>query len=183
MNTDSGAHPVLDTDARSVDTDGHVSVHERGGVVAAYVGTNDELYNNFVDSGFLFWAVILSPIGIILLLSFMIERLSVASAASLYILFCFLQGLALSFIFQVYTTTSVVQVFFLTSGVFAAAGAIGYVTKRDFSSMGGILMLCLLGVIGGSLVNIFWANSALYWFVTYAGLAVFIALTVYDFNI
>jgi FtsH-binding integral membrane protein len=49
--------------------------------------------------------------------------------------------------------------------------------------MGGILMIGLLGVIGGTFVNIFWANDTLYWVTTYAGLAVFIGLTVYDFNI
>lgn len=196
MDTDSGT--------RTIDTDAYVSVHERervesaliaktffwlsvglvlSGVVAAYVGTNDKLYNQFVDNTLLFWAVILSPLAIILLLSFMIGRLSVASAASLFILFSFLEGLGLSFIFQVYTTTSIAQVFFLTAGVFGAAGAVGFITKRDLSSMGGILMIGLLGFLGATVVNLFWANDALYWVTTYAGIAVFIGLTVYDFNI
>jgi uncharacterized protein len=185
-----------------VDTEAYVSVHERvrsaliaktffwlavglalSGVVAAYVGTNDELYQQFVDNTILFWAVILSPIGIILLLSFMMQRLSVAAAASLFVLFSFLEGLSLSFIFQVYTTTSIVQVFFLAAGMFGAAGAIGVATKRDLTNLGGILMVGLCGVIGGTFVNIFWANDALYWVTTYAGVAVFLALTVYDFNI
>ena len=110
------------TDARNVDTEGYVSVHERAqaqstlvartffwltiglvlsGAVAAYVGTNDRLYDQFVDNTVLFWAVILSPLAIILLLGWGMERMSVATAVSLFVLFSFLEGLALSFIFQV----------------------------------------------------------------------------------
>ena len=192
------------TDARNVDTEAYVSVHERAqaqstlvartffwltvglvlsGAVAAYVGTNDKLYDQFVDNTILFWAVILSPIAIILLLGWGMERMSVATAVSLFVLFSFLEGLALSFIFQVYTTTSIVQVFFIAAGMFAVAGVVGWVTKRDLSSLGGILFIGLIGVIGGSIVNVFWANDALYWLTTYAGVAVFLGLTVYDFNI
>ena len=56
----------------------------------------------------------------------------------------------------------------------------GYVTKRDLSSLGSILFMGLIGVIIGSVVNIFWANSIFYWFVTFAGVLVFCGLTAYD---
>jgi uncharacterized protein len=195
MNTES-------TDARSVDTDGYVSVHEQAqsalvaktffwltvslvlsGVVAAYVGTNDDLYQQFVDNTILFWAVLLSPLAIIVALGWLMDRLSVASAASLFVLFSFLEGLSLSFIFQVYTTTTIVQVFFIAAGMFAVAGVVGFVTKRDLSRFGGILFIGLIGVVGGTFVNLFWASDTLYWVTTYAGVAVFLGLTVYDFNI
>jgi hypothetical protein len=191
-----------DTSSRTIDTDTYVSVHERvqstliartffwltvglvlSGAVAAYVGTDDELYQQFVDNTILFWAVILSPLAIILVLGWMMERISVATAASLFVLFSFLEGLSLSFVFQVYTTTSIVQVFFIAAGMFAVAGAVGFVTKRDLTRLGGLLFIGLIGVIGGTFVNIFWANDALYWVTTYAGVAVFLGLTVYDFNI
>jgi FtsH-binding integral membrane protein len=38
----------------------------------------------------------------------------------------------------------------------------------------------LFGLIAASLVNLFWANSTLYWVTTYAGVAIFSALTAYD---
>ena len=190
------------TEARTIDTDTYVSVHERAestlvartffwltvglvlsGAVAAYVGTNDDLYQQFVDNTVLFWVVILSPLAIIFGLGWAMERISVATSASLFILFSFLEGLSLSFIFQVYTTTSIVQVFFLAAGMFGVAGVVGFVTKRDLTRMGGILSIGLIGVIGGTFVNILWASDTLYWVTTYAGIAVFLGLTVYDFNI
>ncbi len=64
--------------------------------------------------------------------------------------------------------------------MFGGMAAFGFVTKRDLSSLGSILFMGLIGVIIGSVVNIFWANSILYWFVTFAGVLVFCGLTAYD---
>jgi FtsH-binding integral membrane protein len=153
------------------------------GAVAAYVGTSDELYDQLRGNTILFWGVFLAPIGIILLLGATIDRLSVTAASSLYLLFCFLEGLALSAIFQVYTTSSVAQVFFIAAAMFAVAGTIGFVTERDLTKLGGILMIGLIGFLLATLVNLFWANDALYWVTTYVGVAIFLGLAVYDFNL
>lgn len=56
---------------------------------------------------------------------------------------------------------------------------IGYTTKRDMSKMGGFLLMALIGLIIASVVNFFLASSALEWVLTYAGIAIFLGLTVY----
>jgi FtsH-binding integral membrane protein len=38
----------------------------------------------------------------------------------------------------------------------------------------------LIGFVIGSIINLFWANSAFYWALTYLGIAVFIGLTAWD---
>jgi FtsH-binding integral membrane protein len=40
--------------------------------------------------------------------------------------------------------------------------------------------MALIGLILASVVNLFWANGTLYWITTYAGVAIFSALTAYD---
>ena len=40
--------------------------------------------------------------------------------------------------------------------------------------------MCLIGLIIASIVNILWANSVLYWVITYAGILIFTGLTIYD---
>jgi uncharacterized protein len=40
--------------------------------------------------------------------------------------------------------------------------------------------MALIGFFVGSIVNLFWANSALYWVLTYLGIALFIGLTAWD---
>ncbi|HCT51370.1 MAG TPA: hypothetical protein DF712_02820, partial [Balneola sp.] len=58
--------------------------------------------------------------------------------------------------------------------------AYGYFTKKDLTSIGGFLIMALIGLIIATVVNIFLASSALYWVISYAGVAIFIGLTAYD---
>ena len=64
--------------------------------------------------------------------------------------------------------------------MFGAVGVWGYVTKRDLSTMGTVLLMALVGLILATIVNIFVASEALYWITTYAGVAIFAGLTAYD---
>jgi hypothetical protein len=57
---------------------------------------------------------------------------------------------------------------------------IGYTTRMDLSKWGSFLLMALIGFIIGSVVNMFLASSALEWILTYAGILLFIGLTVYD---
>ena len=75
---------------------------------------------------------------------------------------------------------SIGATFFATAGTFAALSVAGYVIKRDLSGMGRFLIFALIGFLIGTIINIFWANSTLYWILTYAGVLIFAGLTVYD---
>jgi FtsH-binding integral membrane protein len=57
---------------------------------------------------------------------------------------------------------------------------IGYVTKKDLSSLGGLLLMGLIGIIIATLVNIFLHSNALQLVVSYLGVAIFLGLTAYD---
>ena len=103
-----------------------------------------------------------------------------AVAAGVFLLYAGLNGITFSLIFAVYTTTSIVSTFLITSAMFGALGLFGWTTKRDLSSIGSIAFMALFGLIAASIVNLFWANSTLYWVTTYAGVVIFSALTAYD---
>lgn len=124
----------------------------------------------------------LAPLGIIIYLGFRMQRLSAFAAHVWYGLFCLTNGIGLSYIFIAYDIGSIQQAFAAAGATFLAAAAYGATTKRDLSSLGGILTMALLGLIVASIINIFFASSALYWIVTYAGIAIFIGLTAYDMN-
>ncbi|KAA3658727.1 MAG: BAX inhibitor (BI)-1/YccA family protein, partial [Chloroflexi bacterium] len=57
---------------------------------------------------------------------------------------------------------------------------IDYTTKQDLTCLGGILFASLIGLIIASVVNMFLASSALDWVIAYAGILIFMGLTVYD---
>ena len=56
----------------------------------------------------------------------------------------------------------------------------GFTTKRDLTRLGSLLFMALIGLILATVVNMFWANTTLYWVVTYAGVLIFVGLTAYD---
>jgi FtsH-binding integral membrane protein len=116
-------------------------------------------------------------------LSFAIQgaamRLSAAVATGLFLLYAALIGGFIAPIFLVYKMGTIVAAFVMTGGVFGVMSVYGFVTKRDLTSMGSFLVMAVVGLFLASLVNIFWANNALSWIITYAVLAVFIGLTAY----
>ena len=124
--------------------------------------------------------VIFLPLAFVLVLSFGINRLSRQMAQTLYWLFCAAMGLSLTNIFLIYTSTSIVRVFFITAGTFAAMSLYGYTTRADLSRWGSFLMMGLIGVILASVVNIFLRSTGLQFVVSLAGVLVFTGLTAYD---
>jgi len=149
------------------------------GAVAAVIGTSvDESWweNN---SGLMLGLIILE-LAVVFGLIFLINRISSALAIAAFFFYSALNGVTLSIIFAVYTAASIAATFFVTAGMFGAMAAYGYVTKRDLSKLGSILFMALIGLILASIVNIFLANDALYWIITYAGVAIFAGLTAYD---
>jgi uncharacterized protein len=75
---------------------------------------------------------------------------------------------------------AVSSAFLSASAMFGAAAIYGAVTKRDLSSMAGILFMALVGIIVASVVNIFLASDTLGWAISILGVVLFTALTAYD---
>jgi len=148
-------------------------------VIATYVAGNPALVERIFRSG-VFVALIIAELGLVLILSAAINKLSAPAASAMFIIYSALNGLTLSVIFLVYTTASLTSTFFITSGTFGAMFLYGWTTKRDLTGLGSLCFMALIGLILASIVNLFMASSGLYWLVTYAGVAIFVGLTAYD---
>ena len=81
----------------------------------------------------LMWVFVLAPLGLVLLLSFGINRLSAGTALMLFFVYAGLLGLSLASIFLVYTGASITQVFFISAATFGAMSLYGYTTQRDLT--------------------------------------------------
>jgi FtsH-binding integral membrane protein len=143
--------------------------------VAAESGFIQQIYRTPV-----MWLVILAPLGLVMWLSYGIQRMQASTAQALFWLYAGLMGLSLSTIFLVYTGTSIARVFFITAGTFAAMSLYGYTTRRDLSQFGSFLFMGLIGIIIASLVNLFVHSSALQFAISVIGVIVFVGLTAYD---
>ena len=126
------------------------------------------------------WAIMLSPLALVFVLSFGIQRLRPATGQLLFWIFAALMGLSLGSVFLVFTHTSIVRVFFITAASFGALSLWGYTTQRDLTGMGSFLIMGLFGVILASLVNLFMASSALQFVISVVGVLVFAGLTAWD---
>ena len=126
------------------------------------------------------WLFILAPLGLVMLLSFRIQSMSLGAAQLTFWAYAALVGLSLAGIFLVYTGTSIARVFFITAATFAAMSLYGYTTRADLSRFGSFLFMGLIGIILASLVNIFVQSSALQFALSVAGVLVFTGLTAWD---
>lgn len=133
----------------------------------------------YAPSG-LTWLLMFVQVGMVLFLSFRINRLEPVTAQALFWGYAALMGLTLSSLFLAYTGASLTRVFFITSGTFGAMSLYGYTTKRDLSSMGSFLIMALIGMMITSVVNIFLKSSMVEFVVSALGVLVFVGLTAYD---
>jgi hypothetical protein len=147
--------------------------------VAAFVSVSP-LSQVLAGQPLIFFALLIVELGLVVGLSWGINRISPATATLLFFAYAVLNGLTFSVLFLVYTLGSVATTFLATGALFGAMSIIGYTTKMDLSKVGSFLFMGLIGLIIAMLVNMFWANTALSWIVTFAGILLFLGLTIYD---
>ena len=123
---------------------------------------------------------IIAQVGLVFTISGAIQRLSAGTATALFLLYSALNGVTLSIILLVYTSTSVAQAFFTASGMFVAMSVYGLVTKRDLTSIGSFCMMGLFGIIIASIVNMIWPSGMMNFIISCVGVVVFLGLTAYD---
>ncbi|MDF7670148.1 Bax inhibitor-1/YccA family protein [Orbaceae bacterium ESL0721] len=159
------------------------------GFVAWYSSTNNAVLHllfNINQYGYITglsvfsWVLIAAQIGLVFVLSGLVQRLSGSAMTALFMLYSVLMGLSLTSIFIAYTAESITSVFFIAAGMFAALAFYGYTTKRDLSGFGRFLFMGLIGIVIASLVNIFMKNQGLMMAISYIGVFIFAGLTAYD---
>lgn len=148
------------------------------GFTAWYIAGSPALIKMF--SGGMFIFLILATFGLVFVISGMMNRISAGTATGLFVLYSALMGVMLSSIFLVYKLESIASTFFICSGTFLACSIYGWTTKRDLTSIGGFLMMGLIGIIIASVVNIFMGSAMIYAVISYIGVIVFVGLTAYD---
>jgi FtsH-binding integral membrane protein len=147
--------------------------------VVAYLAAATGFYQQIAHTPFI-WVVVFAPLGVVLLLSYRLQKMSLGAAQATFWGFAALMGLSLSYIFLVYTGASIAQVFFITAATFLSMSLYGYTTKTDLSRFGSFLVMGLIGVVIASIVNIFVASSALQFAISVIGVLVFTGLTAWD---
>lgn len=154
------------------------------GFVAYQFGHSETLMNYLISPtggmSMLGYVIMFAPLGLVLLMSFALNRLSIMALAGIFFLYATLMGASMSFIFLIYTSASIYKTFACSSLLFGTMAVLGYTTKQDLSMMGRILTMALVGIVIASLVNYFMHSSTMEYIISLVGVAVFTGLTAYD---
>jgi FtsH-binding integral membrane protein len=147
--------------------------------IVAYVFAQSGMYAAIAHTP-LIWLVMLAPLGIVMWMSYGINRMQARTAQALFWVYAALMGVMLASVFLVFTGESVARVFFITAGTFGAMSLYGYTTQRDLTAIGSFLWMGLIGILIAMVVNLFIASSALQFAISVIGVIVFTGLTAYD---
>jgi len=150
------------------------------GVVALYVASSESLIRMIFSNQLLFFGLIIGELALVFYLSARIQKIQASTATGLFLLYSALNGLTLSFVFLIYTSSSVASVFFICAATFGACSLYGMSTKRDLTSMGSFMTMGLIGIVIASVVNMFIQSSGMNLIISYIGVIVFVGLTAYD---
>ena len=150
------------------------------GITAFGVATAPTLLAIIFGSKLMFWGLIIAEFALVFAISGAINKLSLATATLLFILYSVVNGATLSVIFLAFSTAVIAKTFFITAGTFGVMALVGYTTKTDLTSMGKLLFMALLGIIIASVVNMFVHSSGFDLIISYIGVLIFVGLTAYD---
>lgn len=145
-------------------------------LVVAYTG----MAYLFVVSPAVPFVILIAELLIVGVLAARIEKLSVGAATALFFLYSVVNGLTFSFVFLLYDIGSIALVFGLTSLFFGAMALYGYITKKDLTKIGRILMFGVLFLAVFWVLSLFLNLTAIELAVCFIGLVIFLGLTAYD---
>jgi FtsH-binding integral membrane protein len=141
-------------------------------------------YNFGLAEGFargpLMWLVVLSPLAIVMAMSFGANRFSKSTLQMMFWAFATLMGLSMSTIFLRYTGGSIAVTFFATAAAFAGLSLYGYTTQKSLSGLGTFLIMGVVGLLVAMVANMFIQSSALFYAISFIGVLIFAGLTAYD---
>ena len=144
------------------------------------VSNSEELLRLIFSSKVSFFGIIIAQFAIVWFLSARIRTLTFSTATILFALYSVLMGVTMSCIFLAYTQSSIASTFFITAGTFAVMSVYGFTTKKDLTSIGGLLIMALVGLIIASIVNYFLKSSIFDLIISCVGVLIFVGLTAYD---
>ncbi len=147
----------------------------------AWITANSEpLLRLILGTRFLFMGLLFGELILVGWLASRVFKMSYVQAGSMFVFYSALNGLTLSIIFLVYTTSSIASVFLLTAGMFGAFSLYGYTTKKDLTSWGSLLFMGLIGLILAGIINIFLRSTLMGFIYSIFGVIIFVGLTAYD---
>jgi FtsH-binding integral membrane protein len=149
-------------------------------VVAFGVAGSPRIVQSLVSNQLLFFALIGGELGLVFYLSARVAQLAPGTASALFLGYSALNGVTLSLILLAYTGASIANTFAVCAVMFGSLALYGTTTSRSLAGVGQFMFMGLVGLIGASIIGIFWHSSALQFIIACGGVLVFTGLTAWD---
>ena len=146
--------------------------------IAWFTASNPGLQAFVLGVGLL--PLILIQFGLVLFISFAINRINASTAGVLFIVYAAATGFLLSGIFLRYSSGTLATAFLSSALMFGAMSVYGYTTKADLSKLRTILFMGLIGLVIAMIINLFLNSGPFQYVISFIGVALFTVLTAYD---
>ena len=152
-------------------------------LTAMIVGSSETLLQLFLG-GPQRYIVIFAPLAIVWL-GFNPQRMKASQLMVAFFALAVLYGISFAAIAAVATADptfaiAVAKAFFIATAMFAGLSIIGYTTKKDLSGLQTFLSMGIIGLVGVSVMNIFFQNDMMTNLIAGAGIILFSGVTVWQ---
>lgn len=148
--------------------------------VAFSVAGSPRIVHALLSNPLLFFALMGGELALVFYLSARVAQMAPGTASALFLGYSALNGVTLSLILLAYTGASVANTFVVCAAMFGALALYGTTTSRSLAGVGQFMFMGLIGLIGASIIGLFWHSSALQFMIACAGVLVFTGLTAWD---
>lgn len=121
-----------------------------------------------------------APLGILLLQMFNVIPHTLQASRAVFWAFVTLKGLWFAMLASVFSPGDILQAFAITAAAFGGLSYYAYTTKRDLSAWFAFLFIGLIGLILGSIVNLFIGSGAFGFALTVISVIVFGGLIAWE---
>lgn len=123
---------------------------------------------------------IILQLGLVLGLSWGMQRMSVGLAQLLFFVYAASVGVTISLILLAYDGSTVIAAFATTVVLFLVMTMMGLTTRIDLTKYRSYFFIGLIGLLIAMVINMFLRSSPLELLISFAGVVIFTALTAYD---
>lgn len=148
-------------------------------IVSMLVASSPSLMQ-FLFTGVMKWIVIFSPLVLIFVLSYSMEKMTKGQALLALHGFAALMGASFATIFVIFSIGSIVSAFMAAAVLFGTMSLYGYFTRQSLDTWGKWLFVGLIAIIIASIINIFIGNSVAQMTISALAIVIFLGLTAYD---
>ncbi len=130
-----------------------------------------------------FTGLLLLQLAMVFTFRMVAKYFNLATAILYYALYAVLTGLTATIIFQIFSSVSIIAVFFATSFAYSGLSIYGYMTKRDLRPIGSFCVMGLFGLVAVVALSLFFPQlqeTTTQHIISCISVIVFAGFTAYD---